>query len=583
MSVTSINTSNGSGITATPSSGDVNINSLVAGLNGIVISGGTGKQSIISASDVDFNSVSLDSASGKTVKLIADSTLANNDIYTLPPTLPSATGQVLSSDTSGVMTWATGTGGGNFSTPSTQDLNMATYKVTNVGELSIVDTVGTNTTSFVGGTGQSGNIIYTLPTALPVGTDQVLLSSTSGIMTWTTALTNPLNIDLNVQNNSINNIKSLKFLDTDAVTPNTTTISCGNQTSDINYTLPTSIPGAGQVLSSDASGVMSWVTGITNPLTVDLNANNKNITNLNQLNIYGTTASPAYFSITNTTASKQSQLQISPSQAPSLITLVLPPDAGNTNYVLAIDNIATGNIVNTKWMSTTLPANIVYNPLTATLNANTQNISQIGQLEAGSLTLNPVTGSSGILTISHAGDISTSFVVDGTQASNITYTLPTAYPSTSGYILASTTSGTMSWVANSGGGGGGTGGDFTVGGDLVDVGNIYYVNIPVTTGFNAGKYIFSVNWHFATSATFTADNTLFTGIGTASAGASIYSTDTMVQNGQVLGTTAVTTSSFNVNFTVVRDIYLNIGIDDTTKVSLTSNSVVATIYWYQIA
>jgi len=40
MSVISVNTSNGSGITATPSTGAVNINSLVAGLNGIVISGG---------------------------------------------------------------------------------------------------------------------------------------------------------------------------------------------------------------------------------------------------------------------------------------------------------------------------------------------------------------------------------------------------------------------------------------------------------------------------------------------------------------------------------------------------------------
>jgi hypothetical protein len=41
----------------------------------------------------------------------------------------------------------------------------------------------------------------------------------------------------------------------------------------------------------------------------------------------------------------------------------------------------------------------------------------------------------------------------GSQAGDTPYTLPTAYPASSGYVLASTTSGVMSWVAQSGGGG----------------------------------------------------------------------------------------------------------------------------------
>jgi hypothetical protein len=38
---------------------------------------------------------------------------------------------------------------------------------------------------------------------------------------------------------------------------------------------------------------------------------------------------------------------------------------------------------------------------------------------------------------------------------NIVYVLPGAYPASNGYVLSSTTGGTMSWVAQSGGGGAG--------------------------------------------------------------------------------------------------------------------------------
>lgn len=41
------------------------------------------------------------------------------------------------------------------------------------------------------------------------------------------------------------------------------------------------------------------------------------------------------------------------------------------------------------------------------------------------------------------------------MSGNLAYTLPSAYPTSSGYVLSSTTGGVMSWVANGGGGGGG--------------------------------------------------------------------------------------------------------------------------------
>jgi len=655
MSVTSINTSNGSGITASSSTGDVILNSLSAGLNGIVISGGTGKQVLISASDVDFSSMSLDSASGKTVKLIADSTLANNDVYTLPPALPTVAGQVLASDTTGIMSWSTG--GGSVSNPMTADLFAGTYGIKNLGGLSFVDTTGDNITTIVAGSqagnitytlpnatptvagqvlsadlggtmswvdnGSSGgvanpmtsnliaggfaindlaslqikagtsafttaisgvtqtaNIAYTLPNASPGATDQVLSCDASGAMSWLNALTNPLNDNLGCNGFAINNASGLQIKA--GTTAFTSTINGGTQTADITYTLPIAQPTAGQLLSSNATGTMSWVSGISNPLGSDLNANGNNITGLNQLNISGTTTSPAYFSITNTTTNTQSQIQTSPTQSPSLITILLPPTFGSADNVLAIDSVATGNVIATKWMSNSLPANLVYNPLTADLNANTRNISGIGQLTAGILTLSPTAGSSGILSIANAGNTSVSFIVNGLQSINNTYTLPNGYPSTAGYVLSSDTTGTMSWIAN-GSGSSTVTGVMNATGTVTAVGNVYFVNISMGTTLPAGQYIFSANWHFISPATFTADNTMFTGIGTSNSGQSIYSTDQMIQDGQVIGSSAVIATSFNVNLSASSTIFLNIGIDDTTKVTLTSNDVACNIYYIKVA
>jgi hypothetical protein len=47
------------------------------------------------------------------------------------------------------------------------------------------------------------------------------------------------------------------------------------------------------------------------------------------------------------------------------------------------------------------------------------------------------------------------------SSGNTTYTLPAAYPGTSGYVLSSDTSGNLSWVAGGGGGGGSPGGSST--------------------------------------------------------------------------------------------------------------------------
>jgi len=285
MSVTSINTSNGSGITATPSTGDVILNSLSAGLNGIVISGGTGKQALISASDVDFNSMSLDSASGKTVKLIADSTLANNDVYTLPPALPSATGQVLASDTTGTMIWVDSGGGGtSIDNPMTADLdgggnNIIDVNVFSTTSVVFIETVSNRSINIVSSSNQSDpGISLVLPSAIATLNQSLHINNKVGgdviLTSWEaiTGITNPLSSNLDGDGKNLNSVYATNSKD--LTTSNIgfknqsaykTNLSCSNlQTQNIKLTLPTTYPStSGQVLTSNTTGAMAWDTTLS--------------------------------------------------------------------------------------------------------------------------------------------------------------------------------------------------------------------------------------------------------------------------------------------------------------------------------
>ena len=65
--------------------------------------------------------------------------------------------------------------------------------------------------------------------------------------------------------NTNNTAGTLKFAEPSTSGTNTTTFKAGIQAADINYTLPLTSPTASQVLSSDASGNMSWITGGAGP------------------------------------------------------------------------------------------------------------------------------------------------------------------------------------------------------------------------------------------------------------------------------------------------------------------------------
>ena len=66
--------------------------------------------------------------------------------------------------------------------------------------------------------------------------------------------------------NNNNTAGTLKFAEPSTSGTNTTTFKAGVQAADINYTLPLTAPTASQVLSSDASGNMSWATPASSAL-----------------------------------------------------------------------------------------------------------------------------------------------------------------------------------------------------------------------------------------------------------------------------------------------------------------------------
>jgi len=88
----------------------------------------------------------------------------------------------------------------------------------------------------------AGTQSYTLPTAVPTVNNQILVSSTAGVMSWTSTL----------------NGTSLVLAGS---TSGSITFAAPAVAGTQSYTLPTAVPTInGQVLSSTTAGVMSWIT-----------------------------------------------------------------------------------------------------------------------------------------------------------------------------------------------------------------------------------------------------------------------------------------------------------------------------------
>ena len=216
------------------------------------------------------------------------------------------------------------------------------------------------------------------------------------------------------------------------------------------YELPLAYPtSSGYVLASDTSGVMSWVAqsggGISDGDKGDITVSASGATWNIDADTIGTTELSATGTADATTYLRGDN------------TWQLISGIGGGGG--ATDKIEEGDskVEVTDTVGSTLVAVTLDNKLAGSWT-----------IPNGNPTLhvdgNTTSGNGGIIDIGGGGGVGNiSFVNKRTTSGTNAYELPLAYPTSSGYVLASDTSGVMSWVAQSGGGiSDGDKGDITV-------------------------------------------------------------------------------------------------------------------------
>ncbi len=361
-------------------------------------------------------------------KIATDSTT-----YTFP--LEDGTsGQSLTTDGSGSLSWTTVEGGSSSSTSLS-----ATGDATGPGVLKLYEDTddGTNYAGLQAGT-MATDVTWTLPTA--DGTSGQVLS-TDGLknLSWTSegafstvtasgAVT--ANANLSVKNGSTGAGTVSFYEDSDDGT-NYAGLKAGTMASDVTWTLPTADGTSGQVMSTDGSGTLSWssVSGgsLSNATTtIGTGAADAKLASSGEHNLTLQTGNATTGTITITDGAN-GNIAITPNGTGEVDISKVDIDGG------AIDGTAIGaSSASTGAFSTVTASGAV----TANANLSVKN----GATGAGTVTLY------------EDSDDGTNYVAlkAGTVSSDVTWTLPTA-DGTSGQVMSTDGSGTLSWSSVSGG------------------------------------------------------------------------------------------------------------------------------------
>ncbi len=219
-----------------------------------------------------------------------------------------------------------------------------------------------------------------------------------------------------------------------------TSFAAGAQAANIDYTLPTSAPTLGQVLTSNASGVLSWSTPSTAATS---------------LPISGLTAATATNTINN--ADYAQSWQWNSLAASSALTLSSSSTGAQSNSQTLL-NIALSGANSTSTQTT-------YGLQVANTHSGTSSTNVGGYFSASGGTNNygliVASGNAGFGTITPGStvDVKGTLRLSGSNsgyvgfapassAGSTTYTLPTADGS-NGYVLSTNGSGTLSWASPS--------------------------------------------------------------------------------------------------------------------------------------
>ena len=160
--------------------------------------------------------------------------ITSNTTFTLPTAVPSEANAPLVSDTSGILSFGTTVGLGVASTTT--------------GKIKFYNAVNTNTTTLESTAPSTASITFTLPGSLPLQANTPIVSDTAGNLTAGTSLSigAPGGVTGNSLFYNVNNSNYVGF-------------SAGTTTSSVIWTLPTADGTAGQILSTNGAGVLSWI------------------------------------------------------------------------------------------------------------------------------------------------------------------------------------------------------------------------------------------------------------------------------------------------------------------------------------
>lgn len=545
-----------------------------------------------------------------------------NLTYTLPNAYPAVSGYVLSSNTSGTMSWVAGGGGGGSTAISALTVATATNGIDN-GDFSQVwrwNTLSSGAALFLESNSTAASA--TTPILFDVSMYGANSSSTrttiSGRFANThtgTASTN-IGVQINASGGTSNyaliipagnvgignSTPSQLFvvgengglggkIGLSGSTTGLTSIQVAATTSNTTYTWPSTAPASnGLILASQTDGTMSWTAAssgtVSNFIFTDGNGFDGTVstatttptlslttTVTNTQVMYSNSGAIAGMSGvtsdgTNMTAGSDNLRATAPR-----ITTSIDDANGNELFIVT----ATASAVNEVTFANGAAGS--YPRFTAS-GSDTDIGFEFLTKAAG--TFNFVGSSTQAATVKFFEDTDDganySSIRAGAQAGNINYTLPTTAPSSNGYVLSSTTGGAMSWIAA---GGTGTVTDFIFtdanGFDGTVTSSSTTPTLSITTTVTDTRVMYSSAGAIAGMSGVTSDGTNMTaGSGNFRATKPRFTTSIDDANGNETFIVTATTSAVN-EFTVINAATganpqfnasggdLNIGIDFTPK------------------
>ena len=249
------------------------------------------------------------------------------------------------------------------------------------GSLTFVDADSMHqyTTTFTAGS-QSANVSYTLPTAAPSSSGQMLASTTAGVMSWTTAATGATAVDYDVNS---------------AQGGNTLSSTGTNNLFNVSYGATPGNKTDGAVITSITSGTNVGATGLT--ITASAGGTNGGIVNALILSASGGSSASTTYDIYGTSGN----WSVLSSGALTTIGLVTA-NAGITASGAAVNlNASSNNNTNINTGTSTGTATIGNSGATVAVNGTTSinaNVNDNTNINTGTSTGTVAIGSAGSTT-----------------------------------------------------------------------------------------------------------------------------------------------------------------------------------------